>query len=266
MRESRVLRESDNGKVASCLKMNLSDPRVIELAGLTGFSSVWLCNEHVPNDWANIEHCARAAKLHDVDTIVRVAKGSYSDYIKPFECDATAIMIPHVESADEARSIVEICRFHPLGKRALDGGNTDGWFCRMPIAEYIRYSNTQRYLILQIESPEAVEQIDAIAAVPGYEFLLFGPGDFTHRIGCADDPQAAVEQVAEARAKVEAAARKHNKRCMAVGASAPMPELRERNYHLTCLASDVVTLGAELAKRIEDFSASRGNSDSYYTR
>jgi len=61
---------------------------------------VWLCNEHVPNDWLNLEHQIRAAKLFDMDTIVRVSKGSYSEYIKPFECDATGIMVPHIASAD----------------------------------------------------------------------------------------------------------------------------------------------------------------------
>ncbi len=264
MRKSRVLRDIAAGRVATCMKMNLGDPRVIEMAGLAGFSSVWLCNEHVPNEWTNLEHSVRAAKLHDVDTIVRVAKGSYSDYIKPFECDATGIMVPHVTSADEARAIVDMCRFGPIGHRAMDGGNTDGQFCQMPAAEYIEYSNHQRYLILQIESPEAAENAEAIAAVPGYEFLLFGPGDFSHRIGKTGDINA--PEVLEARAKVEAAARKHGKMCFSVGVRGTPAELQKRNYHITSLCSDVVTLGTGFAAAIKNFGQPTDTSDPYYNR
>ena len=91
MRNSRVLREVRAGQPATCLKINITHPGVVELAGLAGASAVWLCNEHIPNDWLSIEHCVRAAKIHDTDVIVRVARGAYSDYVKPFEADAAGI-------------------------------------------------------------------------------------------------------------------------------------------------------------------------------
>jgi len=95
---------------------------VIEIAGLCGVDAVWLCNEHVPNDWIGLESQIRAARVHNIDTLVRVSRGSYSDYIRPFEADATGIIVPHIGSEDEARQIVSWVRFHPVGKRALDGG------------------------------------------------------------------------------------------------------------------------------------------------
>jgi 4-hydroxy-2-oxoheptanedioate aldolase len=85
--------------VASILKINLADPRVIEIAGLCGADAVWLCNEHVPNDWSVLENEIRAARIHGMDAIVRVERGSYSDYIRPIEAGATGIMVPHVASA-----------------------------------------------------------------------------------------------------------------------------------------------------------------------
>src|SRR5690606_6230761 len=169
LRSSRVLREVRAGRPATVLKLNLNDPRIVEMAGLAGASAVWLCNEHVPNDWTNLEHQIRAAKLHDMDTIVRVSKGSYSEYIKPFECDATAIMVPHIASAEEARQVVDMVRYQPLGRKALDGGNVDGLFCQVPLAEYVHHCNTEKLVILQIESPEALEVVEEIAAVPGYD-------------------------------------------------------------------------------------------------
>ncbi len=251
LRNSRVLREVRANQVATCAKINLSDPRVVELCGMAGFSSVWLCLEHVPNDWQTIEHSVRAAKIHDMDVIVRVARGSYSDYIRPLECDASGVMVPHVQSAEEAREIVSLCRFQPRGKRALDGGNVDGAFCNVPLTEYLEHANAERYIILQIESPEAVEQVESIAAVPGYDFLLFGAGDYTHRIG--KPGQFDCREVHVARARVEEAARKHGKSCMAVGLTLAAEALFLRGYGIVSLASDVVGLGNYLRNQVKDY-------------
>src|SRR4051812_35962959 len=202
-RSSRVLSLLKEGKLPLVMKLNLSDPRVIEITGLSGVDAVWLCTEHVPNDWLGLEGQIRAARIHNVDTLVRVARGSYSDYIRPFEADATGIIVPHVADAREARQIVEWVRFHPIGKRALDGGNTDGQFCLVPLEEYIRHANAERMVILQIESPEALENVEEIAAVPGFDGILFGPGDFSHRIGKAGQMDA--PEVVSARRRVAAA-------------------------------------------------------------
>lgn len=248
LRKSRVLRETHRGLVATCAKINLSDPRVIELCGLAGYSTVWLCLEHVPNDWTLIENCVRAAKVYDMDVIVRVSRGSYSDYIRPFECDATGVMVPHVESAEQAREIVDFCRFNPMGRRALDGGNADGAYCQAPLQEYLHHANTERFLVLQIESPEALENVEEIAAVPGFEFLLFGAGDYAHRIG--KPGQYTCAEVEAARRRVEAAALANGKRCMAVGLMLEAPALKQRGYSLINLASDVVGLGSYLAEQL----------------
>lgn len=253
LRKSRILAEGKQGLISACVKINLSDARVIELCGLAGFSAAWLCLEHVPNDLSVIEQSVRAAKIHDMDVIVRVARGSYSDYIRPFECDATGVMVPHVESAEQARMIVDYCRFAPLGRRALDGGNVDGAFCQAPLEDYLQHANTERFLILQIESPEGLDNVEEIAAVPGFEFLLFGAGDFAHRIGKAG--QYTCPEVDAARRRVEAAALAAGKRCMAVGLTAATPGLKERSYSILNLASDVVGLGTYLKGQLATFHA-----------
>ena len=241
MRPSRALREIRNGQQARCLKINMTHPDIVELAGLAGASAVWICNEHIPNDWTTISHCVRAAKVHDMDVIVRVSKGAYSDYIKPLEADAAGLMIPHVTSAEEARHIVEMCRCHPLGKRALDGGNADGAYCQIPMTDYLEASNREKYLILQIESPEAVDVIDEIAAIPGYDFLLFGPGDFSHRLGIAGATNH--PDVLDARKRVEEAAHRHGKYLFNVGAGGTPAEQMARGYVFSCVGSDVMSLG-----------------------
>lgn len=262
MRNSRIRSDYQQKGLATCVKINLGDPRVVELAGLAGFSAAWVCQEHVPGDWSSIEHFVRAGKIHDMDLIVRVSKGSYSDYIKAFECDAAAIMVPHVTSGAEARHIVDMCRFQPVGRRALDGGNVDGAFTQLPLNDYLERSNREKLIILQIESPEGVAAVDEIAAVEGYEFILFGPGDYAHRIGkpgLIHDPE-----VEDARRKVEIAAKKYGKAGFAVAARGNPRELRERGYGILNLGSDVVSLGQAFHSYHKEFQNNAETSKAYY--
>ncbi len=253
LRPSRILRELRAGQRPTMLKLNLIDPRVVELAGLAGASAVWLCNEHVPNDWLNLEHMIRAAKLYDMDTIVRVAKGSYSDYVKPLEADATGLMVPHVASAEEARRIVEMTRFHPLGRRPIDGGNMDGIFCQVPYPEYIDHCNRERLLIFQIESPEALAKVEEIAAVPGFNALLFGPGDFSHLIGKV--AQIREPEVVAARKRVGEAARKHGKYVATAGMFESREALEAEGVSIFTLGADVLGLGNYFTQLVAKFQA-----------
>lgn len=251
MRASRVLREQREGSPSSCVKINLNCPGLVEVAGLSGISAVWICREHGPAGWTDIENIVRAAKIHDVDVIVRVSKGSYSEYVKAFECDATGIMVPHVTSAKEAREIVEMCRFLPVGLRAVDGGSADGNFGFLPPEEYLATSNREKFIILQIESPEGAEAVEEIAAVEGFDFLLFGPGDFTHRIGKI--PGQPSPELDAARLRVEAASQKFHKAGFAVAVPGSVSELRERGYGIINLTSDVTTLGNAWKAMVGEF-------------
>ena len=253
LRRSRILTLLRQGQLPAVLKINLSEPRVVEIAGLSGVDAVWLCMEHVPNDWIGLENQVRAARIHNIDALVRVAKGSYSDYLRPLEADAAGIIVPHVTSADEARQIVEWTRFQPVGLRPMDGGNVDGQFCHIPTDEYVRHANAERIVILQIESPEGLAQVDAIAAVPGYNGLLFGPGDFSHRIGKTGQIDA--PEVVAARQRVAAAARRHGKFAMSAGLFAPLPELVAEGHQVFNIGADVIGLGGYLRQRLEHLRA-----------
>ena len=183
MRESKVLNKLRAGKPAFSLKVNSKDSRIVEMMAIHGIDCIWTCTEHVPNDWSVVESQILAAKAYGADTVVRVARGSYSDYIRPLELDATGIMVPHIMSEADARKVAEMTRFYPIGRRPIDGGNADGLFCNISAAEYNEQANRNRFVIVQIEDPEAVEEIDGICEVPGIDMIFFGPGDYSHRLG-----------------------------------------------------------------------------------
>jgi 4-hydroxy-2-oxoheptanedioate aldolase len=240
------------GQSATCFKLNLADPRLAEIAGVNGVDAIWLCNEHVPNHWINMENQIRAAKLYNVDTFVRVEKGSYSDYIRPFEADANGILVPHVTTADEARKVVEWTRFKPVGRRPLDGGNADTKFCAVPLAEYIRHSLAEQFVILQIESPEALENLEEIAAVPGFDMFCFGPGDYSHLIGKAG--QVTDPEVVAARQRVARVAREHGKYVMTAGLMASRQVMEEEGHGLFNIGADVVGISDYVKAKLKSFN------------
>jgi len=240
MRRSRVLEKLRAGQVAYSFKSNLADSRVVEIAARAGFDCIWLDLEHVPNDFAVIEKGILAAKTQDVDTMVRVQRGSYSDYIRPLEADAAGIMVPHVMSLADAQNVVRMTRFQPLGRRPVDGGNADGAYCEIEFTDYLRQANEQRFVVVQIEDPEPLAELDAIAALPGIDMLFFGPGDFSHSIGAPG--QWNHPRLLDARRQVVVAAKAHGKIAGTVGNPANREALIAEGYRFLNLGGDVTGL------------------------
>lgn len=242
MRRSRVLQKMREGKVATSIKLNMADPRVAEIAAMCGFDCIWVDMEHVPNDYQAIENIVRAAKNYDADVMTRVAKGSYSDYIRPLEADSTAIMVPHVMSLEEAKRIVYYTKFHPIGRRPIDGGNADGKYCMIPANDYMREANAERFTVIQIEDPEPLDELEEICALPGIDMIFFGPADFSQGIGVPND--FSNEKVLETRRLVAETARKHGKFAGTVGGMKNQDILIELGYQFINLGSDVRALAS----------------------
>ena len=240
IRESRVLQRLRAGEVATCFKLNFSDARVAEVAAMHGFDCLWLDMEHTAATWADIEGQIRAAKLSDVDAMVRVARGGYSDYIKPLELDAAGIMVPHVMGIEDARNVVRMTRFHPVGRRPVDGGNADGAYCNIPFADYVKGMNDRRFLVVQIEDPEPLDELDEIATLEGIDMLFFGPADFSHGIGAPGDWDNPA--ISETRRRVAEAARDHGKFAGTTGTLETVPDLIAMGYRFISIGADVIAM------------------------
>lgn len=242
MRKSKTLEMLRAGKTVISTKCNTADPRIVEIAAIQGIACVWVDIEHVANDYAVVERQINAAKIYNTDVLVRVPRGSYSDYIRPLELDATGIMVPHVMSVEDAEYVVHYTRFHPIGRRPVDGGNADAKYGLISQEEYNRQANEQRFLVFQIEDPEAMDDIDAIAAAPGYDILFYGPGDFSHSIGHSGEMSH--PDVVDGFRKVAEAAKRHGKFAGTVGSMGNAQNLIDMGYRFINIGADVITLGS----------------------
>lgn len=255
IRPSRVLQRLRAGGAVNCFKLNLSCARAAEIAACLGFDCIWTDMEHTATEWSQVEKQILAAKTQDVDVLVRVARGSYSDYVRPLELDAAGIMVPHVMSLNDARQVVRITRFQPIGRRPVDGGNADALYCNVPFVEYLQQANRERFVAIQIEDPEPLDELDAIASVEGIDMIFFGPGDFSHAIGMPGETDH--PRVREVRRRVAEAALAHGKFAGTMGDPDNIDELLDMGYRFINMGADVIGLNEYCRGLVAEFEKRR---------
>lgn len=250
---NKMVEKLKKGEMVVSAKLNITHHIPATIAAMAGFDAVWVDMEHIPADYREINEVVLAAKAYGAETVVRVPRGCYSNTTRPLEMDASAVMVPHVMSVEDAKEVARITKFHPIGRRPIDGGYTDGQYCMMNYGEYIKYSNEQRLTIIQIEDKEALEQIDEIAQVPGIDMLFFGPADFAHSLGIPTE--MGDERVAAARRKVAETALKYGKYAGTVGNPGNIKELYDMGFRYVNITADVALLGRRMREVMEAYHA-----------
>jgi 4-hydroxy-2-oxoheptanedioate aldolase len=151
----------------------------------------------------------------------------------------------------EAREVVYYTKFHPIGRRPIDGGNADGNYCLTDSNEYIKQANLERFNVVQIEDPEPLGELEEICALEGIDMIFFGPADFSQGIG---DPSGKDPRIDETRRLVAKTARKYGKFAGTVGGAANFDALVAMGYTFISTGADVVALYhyfTELAEKVE---------------
>lgn len=203
MRTSKILARLRSGKVARICSIGSPISMFPALAAHFKYDGVWVDAEH--RYWEPREAEMMLAQHHaaGVDCLWRPGTKEKNALYRLLEEGATGLMIPHVSSADEARQLVQAVKFPPLGDRGFCGGGRDADYWIGKPQDYTELANRETFLVVQIETPEAQDQVDEIAAVPGVDALFLGPGDMALRLHCTpavDDPamMAAQQKVADA--------------------------------------------------------------------
>jgi 2-dehydro-3-deoxyglucarate aldolase/4-hydroxy-2-oxoheptanedioate aldolase len=228
---------------------------IIHYLGMAGdFDGFWVDVEHGGLTTHDVEIAATAGMAHGLDCFVRVPPTDYATVTRCFESGATGVMAAQITSADHAEEFVRWAKFAPRGRRGLNPLGYDGGYGSVPLAEFAERANRDTFVAIQIETAQAVEDVDAIAAVDGVDLLFVGPSDLSQALGVIGDftgPESmdAVDRVA-------AACRSHGKQW---GAVTPSPEyaatLIEKGCTLISLANDVKLVTSGLASLKADYSA-----------
>ena len=154
---------------------------VAEAMGHVGFDFGVVDMEHTPLDLTTVVHMLQAIAGTRMVPIVRVPWNDAVTMKRVLDLGATTLLVPFVQSAEEAARAVGAVRYPPDGWRGMAGMSRASRFGTAP--DYLTTANTGVSVILQLETPQAVAQLEAIAAVPGVAALFMGPGDLSASMG-----------------------------------------------------------------------------------
>ncbi len=203
-------RQLRDGKLA--IGLGLRQARTVDIAQVArtaGFDWLFIDCEHNSMDTDTAAQIASASLAVGITPIVRVPGHEHFHASRMLDNGAQGVVVPHVDTAEQAKRVVSQCRFPPLGHRSMGGGLQQLGFASMPVGDAARIVDEETLVVVMIESPAGVENCDAIAAVPGVDALLIGTNDLCFEMGIPgefDDPR-----VDDAYRRVIAACRKHGK-------------------------------------------------------
>jgi 2-keto-3-deoxy-L-rhamnonate aldolase RhmA len=194
------------------LGMGLRQARTVDIGrtlAATGFDWAFIDMEHNTMSIDTAAQIAVACQDAGVTPLVRVP--GYEHYLATRLLDAGAmgIVFPHVDTAEHARQLVSNCKYPPLGHRSLGGPMAQLGFRPHPRAESTALVNQTTLMVMMLETPKAIENAEAIAAVPGVDVLLIGTNDLTLEMGIAGQYDDA--RVVRAYETVIAACRTHGR-------------------------------------------------------
>ena len=195
--------------VAGAMVFEFFSPGMASILSNAGCRFVLYDMEHTGLGYETLKWLFSACRGLPIEPMVRVPRGEYTWLARALDLGARGVMIPMVESADQAHSIVQACRYPPVGRRGAAFGFAQCDYLGGDVGQKIAEANERTMVIAQIETERGLEQVEAIAAVDGIDVLWVGHFDLSNFMGIPgrfDDPRfdAAMRKVAEV-------ARRHGK-------------------------------------------------------
>jgi 4-hydroxy-2-oxoheptanedioate aldolase len=180
------------------LWLGLTDPICAEISAGAGFDWVLIDGEHAPNDVRSTLALLQAVAPHPVHPIVRPVIGDVALIKQLLDIGAQTVLIPMVESAEQAKLMVAAMRYPPAGIRGVGASlaRASQW---SRVANYVHQANDQMCLLVQVETRRGLDNLDAIAAVEGVDGVFIGPADLSAALGHLGNPghpdvQRAIEE------------------------------------------------------------------------
>jgi 2-keto-3-deoxy-L-rhamnonate aldolase RhmA len=213
-----------------------ANPVVAEAIGQAGFEWAVVDMEHAPADMAEVVQMLQALSSTRAVPVVRVPWNDAVAVKRTLDAGATTVMFPFVQNASEAARAVAATRYPPQGVRGIAGMSRASRFGTLP--GYLRNANRMTGVIVQVETHEAVLQIESIAAVDGVDALFVGPGDLAASVGLIGEVTA--PPVLDLMARAVAAARRAGRPIGTLGDTPEMvAQYRAMGFDFLALGSDL---------------------------
>lgn len=183
-RPNRLLAKLHAGQACSGAWLFLGSPNVSEVLGLAGFDALIIDHEHTPGGIETAVQQIRAIQAAGPSTVLaRVASNDPASIKLLLDAGVEGLLLPNVESAEQARQFVAACRYPPAGRRGAHYTVSRAAHWGKEAARYYREIESELILIAMIESETGVGAIPELATVDGLSMLFLGPLDLSGSIG-----------------------------------------------------------------------------------
>ncbi len=161
----------------------IPDPIVTEILSLSGLDFVLVDNEHGPGNVLTVANQLRAANGTDTTLVVRLPWNDHVMIKKLLDVGVESIMVPMVENAEEAEAVVSAVRYPPRGIRGIAHTDARASEYGFKANEYLETVSDNIFMICQVESAKAANNIDEIVKVDGLDMIFIGPFDLSASLG-----------------------------------------------------------------------------------
>ncbi len=168
------------------LSTGLRQARTVDIAQIAkscDFDWLFIDMEHNSMSIDTAAQISQAALAVGITPMIRVPAHEAFHSTRLLDTGAQGIVIPHVSTVEQARAVVDFCRFTPLGRRSIPGSLPQTHFMPLPVPETVSLINSETLVVAMIETIEGRDNVDAIAAVPGIDVLLVGCTDMAAELG-----------------------------------------------------------------------------------
>lgn len=160
---------------------------VVRMAANAGFDFLFFDGEHGDLDWPRLSSLMMQADALGLPSLVRVGELSRSQVSHTLDLGAAGVMVPMIETADEAARLAGWAKYPPVGQRSYSGGAHTGYGKSGNHARNMARANAQTLAIAQIETVRGVQNVDGIAQTEGIDALVVGPCDLAISMGRPDE-------------------------------------------------------------------------------
>ncbi len=183
MHPNRMKALIKSGKPAYGVSVMFPAPELVEMVAGLGFDWVMLDGEHGSITPDNVTPMVYACEARGITPIVRPERNDAALINRYLDRGAMGVQVPHVNSRAEALTAVRACRYWPDGERGLAGGRMADFGYGASTSEYVKRSNDEVLVCVQIEDKEAVKDLDNILTVKGVDIFFVGPTDLAQSLG-----------------------------------------------------------------------------------
>jgi 2-keto-3-deoxy-L-rhamnonate aldolase RhmA len=185
-------------------------PAVLTLLKAAGLDFARIDMEHSPFSMETVADMATLARALDFPIVVRPPEGNREWITRLLDAGVWNLHIPQVDTPQQAAEVAACARYAPLGERGMYGFGPHTMYQTLPPAEHMATANARVHVTAMLESQQAFERLDEIAATPGIDALTIGPTDLAQNLGVLGTP-AQRDTLNGYRRRLADAARKHGK-------------------------------------------------------